>query len=521
MKKYSLSIVTIFLLFSFFSMVLIGSAQNDDFAFYAFVSSPVSDWDPSVEFSNGTVTLNNVYETLLRYDPLEDEFIKVLATDYTVSSDGLTWTFYLREGVKFHDGTELNADAVKFSIDRTMEMNMGAAFIWAPVDKINVVDNYTVEFKLKYPAPLDLICSSAYGAFIMSPTTVKSHPDSWLTEGHEAGSGPYKLEKYQQERGEVILTWFEDYWGGWEGNHFKKAVIKDVSEAVTRHFLVEKGDADITIELPYEDITSLQDNKNINVLIGPSFQNLMLFFNTGKEPLNNKLVRQALSYAFPYQDVVSYCLEGYGRQSRGPIPYGLWGHSEELFQYKYDLNKAKELLEKAGYPEGGFKLLLTYLSGDEAERKIAELFKAKLAGLNIDLEIRGMPWESQWVLARDNNLEKRQDIFIMYWWPDVCDPYCWLHGIFHSEEEPFFNVCYYKNKEFDSLVDKAYKESGIDKDKATKTYIKAQEILIEDAPAIFVYDKKSIYCLNKTFQGFKDNPAYANVVFFYDTYREK
>ena len=131
MKKYCLLIVVTFLLFSFFSVIIIGSAQDDDFAFYAYNSTPVTDWDPSVEFSNGIVSLNNVYETLLRYDPLEDEFIKVLATDYTTSSDGLTWTFYLREGVKFHDGTELNADAVKFSIDRTMEMNMGASFIWA------------------------------------------------------------------------------------------------------------------------------------------------------------------------------------------------------------------------------------------------------------------------------------------------------------------------------------------------------------------------------------------------------
>lgn len=521
MKKYYLLIVVTFLLFGFFAFAVIGNSQTDDFAFYAFNSTPVTDWDPSIEFSNGIVSLNNVYETLLRYDPLEDKFIKVLATDYTTSSDGLTWTFYLRKGVKFHDGTELNADAVKFSIDRTMEMNMGASFIWAPVDKINVVNDYAVEFKLKYPAPLDLICSSGYAAFIMSPATVKSHPDGWLTEGHEAGSGPYKLEKYQQERGEVILTWFEDYWGGWEGNHFKKAVIKDVSEAVTRRLLIEKGEVDVTIELPYEDITSLQDNKNINVLIGPSFQNLMLFFNTEKEPLNNKLLRQALSYAFPYQDVVSYCLEGYGRQGRGPIPYGLWGHSEELFQYKYDLNKAKELLEKAGYPEGGFKLLLTYLSGDEAERKTVELFKAKLAGLNIDLEIRGMPWESQWALARDNNPEKRQDIFIMYWWPDVCDPYSWLYNNFYSEEEPYFNLCYYKNKEFDSLVDKAFKESGIDRDKATKTYIEAQDILMEDAPVVYIYDKKNVFFLNKTFQGFKDNPAYPNVIFFYDTYREK
>ena len=521
MKKYCLLIVVTFLLFSFFAFTVIGNSQTDDFAFYAYNSSPVTDWDPSVEFSNGIVSLNNVYETLLRYDPLEDKFVKLLATDYTASSDGLTWTFTLRKGVKFHDGTNFNADAVKFSVERTINMNQGAAFVWAPVDKVDVIDDYTVEFRLKYPAPLDLICASGYAAFIMSPTAVKSHPDSWLTEGHEAGTGPYLLESYQQERGEVKLTWFKDYWGGWEGNHFKKAVIKDVSEAVTRHLVIEKGEADITIELPYEDIASLQDNKNVNVLIGPSFQNLILFFNNEKEPLNNKLLRQALSYAFPYEDVVSYCLEGYGRQGRGPIPYGLWGHSEELFQYNYDLKKAKELLEKAGYAKGELKLLLTYMSGDEAERKTAELFKAKLAELNIDLEIRGMPWDSQWALARDNNSDKRQDIFIMYWWPDVCDPHCWLYSNFYTEEEPFFNLCYYKNQEFDSLVDKGFEESGVDRNKATKTYIDAQNILVEDAPVVFIYDKKNIYCLNKTFQGFKDNPAYANVVFFYDTYREK
>ena len=521
MKKYYLLIVVTFLLFSFFAFTVIGNSQTDEFAYYAYKASPIYDWDPSVEYSGGIVSLNNIYETLLRYDALEDKFVKLLATDYTTSSDNLTWTFTLRKDVKFHDGTELNADAVKFSIDRTMGMNMGASYIWEPVDKINVIDDYTVEFKLKFPAPLDLICASGYAAFIMSPTAVKSHPDSWFAEGHEAGSGPYELENYQQEKGEVILTWFKDYWGGWEGNHFKKAIIKNIPIGATRQLLIENGEADITAYLPYEAVASLQDNKNINVLIGPSFENLFLLLNTEKEPLNNKLVRQALSYAFPYEDVISYCLEGHGRQARGPLPYGMWGHSEELFQYKYDLNKAKELLEKAGYAKGGLKLLLTYMTGIESERVIAELFKAKLAELNINLEIRAMTGESLQALGKDNNLDKRQDITMMYWWPDECTPHCWLHPIFYSEEKPSYNFSYYKNQEFDSLVDKGFEESGIDKNKANKIYIDAQNILVEDAPSIFVFDYESIYFLNKTFKGLKYNPAYCDVVFFYDTYREK
>jgi len=521
MKKYYLLSIVTFLLFSLFLGAIIGNAQDKDFAFYAFPWAPFADWDPSVENSNGIPGLSNIYETLLRYDPLEDKIIKFLATDYTTSSDGLTWTFYLRKGVKFHDGTELNADAVKFSIDRTMRINKGPAYIWEAVDKINVVDNYTVEFRLKYPTPLDLICAAPAGAFIMSPTTIKSHPDNWLSEGNEAGSGPYKLENFKRENEEIVLTWFEDYWRGWEGKHFKKAVIKGVTEVATRRLLIESGEADFTGGLLFGDIATLQKSENVNVSIGPSFLTYRIALNTQKEHLNNKLVRQALAYAFPYQDVISYCFGGYARQGKGPVSQALLGYSEGLFQYKYNLDKAKQLLEEAGYANGGFKFLITYCAGDEIEKKTAELFKASLAKLNIDLEIRGMPWESQWALAKDNNPEKRQDLWIQNWWPDFPSPQSWLYPLFYSEEEPFFNMSYYKNKEFDNLLDKAWRESGIDRNKSVNTYIEAQKILVEDCPEIFVCDHEDVFYSNKTFKGYKNNPAYPRVLYFYDTYREK
>ena len=152
-----------------------GTGQNDagegqpKIAFYAFNSEPILDWDPSVEYSNGIVVLNNVYETLLRYEPLSKEVIPVLATEYTKSDDGLTWTFKIREGVKFHNGDDLTAEDVKASIDRTIALGQGAAFVWDPVEEIVIKDDYTVDFKLKYPAPLDLIASSGYAAFIMPP----------------------------------------------------------------------------------------------------------------------------------------------------------------------------------------------------------------------------------------------------------------------------------------------------------------------------------------------------------------
>lgn len=487
-------------------------------AFYAFNSTPILDWDPSVEFSNGVIVLHNVYETLLRYDPLADKLTPVLATGYEKSDDGLTWTFHIRKGVKFHDGTELNAQAVQYSIQRTIDLGKGAAFIWDPVQAINVKDDYTVEFKLKYPAPLDLIAASAYGAFIMSPEAVKSHPNDWLSQGNEAGTGPYKLKSYRLGE-EVVLEKFDGYWQGWDGVHFDNVVIKKITETATRRQLVEKGDADITIELPYEDVEALKKNPDVNVAVGPSFENLFMMFNTDKAPLDNKLVRQALSYAFPYDDVVKYSMGNFATQARGAIPYGLWGYGADLFQYRYDLAKAKALLSEAGYADGGFKLVLTYMSGDEAEKRAAELYKAELAKLNIELEIRGMPWEAEWEQAKSPDPHKRQDIFTFYWWPDVASPFTYLFNLFHTQQEILFNLAYWENEEFDKLVDKAAELSGVDRAKAEELFIQAQEILVKEAPALFVYDKQYVRLLRKSFKGYKDNPAYPHVVFFYDTYR--
>lgn len=494
-------------------------AGQTKIAFYAFNSEPILDWDPSVMYSNGIVVLNNVYETLLRYDAINDEIINVLATDYSSSEDGLAWTFNIREGVKFHDGTDLNAEAVKASIDRTMELGQGASFIWEPVEEIVVKDEYTVDFKLKYPAPLDLIASSGYAAFIMSPEAIESNPEDWFSQGNEAGTGPYMLQSYNMGD-EVVLTKYDNYWKGWEGEHFDKVVIKKVPETASRRQLVEKGEADVTMELPYEDVEALKDSPGVNIMDEPSFQNLLVFLNTQKAPLDNKLVRQALSHAFPYEDVAEYAMGGYAAQAKGPIPAGHWGHGKDLFQYDHDLEKAKELLAQAGYPDGGLELLFTYMAGDEAEKKTAELFKAELAKIGVDMEIRGMPWESQWEMSKNPDPNDRQDLIAMYWWPDFASPYSWLYSLYHTEEEILFNMAYWYNDQFDRLIDQGNEASGLDREEAEDLYIQAQEILIEEAPSIFAYDKRYVWITNSSFKGFEHNPIYPNVVFFYDTYRE-
>jgi peptide/nickel transport system substrate-binding protein len=230
--------------------------------------------------------------------------------------------------------------------------------------------------------------------------------------------------------------------------------------------------------------------------------------------LDNKLVRQAISYAFPYNDLIKNVMKGYAVQAYGPVPTGMWGYSADLFQYEYDLEKAKELLAEAGYPDGGFKLVMTYATGDMDEAQVGELWKAELAKLGIELEVRGMSWEPQWDLAKSDPAAA-QDILVFYWWPDVVSPYSFLRGMFHCEEEILFNLGYLCNPELDEIMDRANELSGSDRAEAERLFIEAQKILIENADAVFLYDVNNTHILRSDIKGYVDDPAYPHVVFFY------
>ena len=257
--------------------------------------------------------MNNVYQTLLRYDPFKDSFEPVLAESYEKSGDGLTWTFHLRKGVKFHTGNEMDAAAVKASIERTISRGKSATYIWDPVKSIEVTGKYTVVFHLKYAAALDLTVSAGYAAFIFDP---KFSDHDWFTAGHDSGTGPYMLQSHKGVT-ELVLTKFDDYWKGWEGKHFDKIVFETVPEASTRSLMIESGKADFTQRLPFTEIKALQGNPAVTIVHTPSFQNLLALFDTQKPPLDNKLVREALAFTIPYKDIVEGVLGGYGRQSRG------------------------------------------------------------------------------------------------------------------------------------------------------------------------------------------------------------
>ena len=288
-------------------------AQPTEVASYAHPTT-FPDLDPSSGFSNENVVMANLYETLTYY-ALDNTTQPKLATGWEVSEDGLGWTFELREGVTFHDGTPLTAAAVKASLERTLDLGLGAAFILDPIETVEVVDDLTVKFNLKYEAPLDLILSSGYGAWIMSPAAV-TQDGGWFNAGNDGGTGPYTLSTYSPGES-LVLRAYEDYWGGWEEGQFGTVVFDVVEEPTLREQMIRSGDADFTYNLPFDSYAALASQDDLVVDTTPSFQMLYGLLNTQQAPLDDLRVRQALNYAFPYE-VVRDNLYG----ALGSIPAG-------------------------------------------------------------------------------------------------------------------------------------------------------------------------------------------------------
>lgn len=469
------------------------------------------------------VPMRGIYETLVGYKGSKtDELEPVLAEEWQVSPDGLTYTFKLRKNVKFHDGTDFNADAVKYSFDRVMKINQGPADIFKPVKEIKVLDPYTVQIVLKYPfAPFLYTLASQVGPLIVSPSAVKAHEvngdlgQKWLRD-HEAGTGPYKLAEWVPEQ-QITLARFEEYWKGWSGKHVDKIVIKNIVEPATARMLLEKGDVDAAQFVSQDDYPAFKQNPDIDLKVNPSLNTLYVILNVSKGPLKDKRVRQAVALAFDYQSVLNDVLMGYGRELRGVLPSTLWGFAEDLPPNSFDLEKAKTLLKEAGVP-AGTTLRYLYVTGDEYERRVGEVLQAGLSQLGIKLEVVPMTWST--LYAAISNRDTAPDMYGFYWFPRVADPDNWLYIMFHSSSQGArgYNCGYYANPNVDKLLDDARRIT--DQAKRADLYKQVQRIISQDFALIPVAQLDYVIPMRAWVKGYVFNPMYIDTFNYYDMYKE-
>lgn len=481
----------------------------------------VTTWDPIKSFSTEALYMANFYESLLRVNPpgADEPIEPVLAESWEISEDGLTWTFHLREGVAFHDGEPLTADAVKQSID-TAAANAGASFIWFPLESVNVIDDLTVEIVTSYPASVDLIAASLYGAWIVSPKALDAAAadEAYFEAGIEAGTGPYMLESYTPDQ-EVLMTAYEDYWGGWDDAQYDKVLVQIVPEAVQQQQMLEGGEVDLALRIPQENYGDFADREGYTLVDEPTYFNYVGFFNTLRPPFDDPKVRQALSYAIPYQDIIDVSTFGYATQARGAVPAGVWPYSEDVNQYSQDLDMARTLLAEAGYADG-FDMRLTYAAENITEERFAPLIKDAFAELGINVTIEPILFNQQWEEAKTDPANA-QDMFLLLYWPTYSDAGTDnLWSLFHSSEAPFFNLSYWANEEFDTLIDDAAVLTVTDPETAQQMYTDAQNLMVEEAPGVFFFDTKQPFVIPDHVGGFDYNLNYPFATFFYNLFAQ-
>ena len=477
----------------------------------------IKDWDPAVAFSLEAILLRNVYEPLVRYaapepgapgdaPPIEG----VLATDWQVSDDALTWTFILRDGITFHDGTPLNAAAAKASLDRTITLGQGASFIWDGVEEITAPDDTTLVIRTNRPIPIDLIASAQYGAYIYSPTAAENGTN-WFNQGNASGTGPYKVAGWTRGQ-QIILEQNPDYWRGWDAGQFKRIIMKVVAEAATQAQLIRSGGADFVTLLPVDLLQRLREDSAITVDLAPSWINTQALINTQKYPTDDINFRRALTHAWDYASIATEIYQGTADVARGPVPATMWGHNPQLTAPAFDLEEARRLIDASGIPPRDRKISAAYVGTAAEVTNSLLVFQAYLATIGVELQLRPGPWGKIWDDAK--NLRTAPNMQVLSWWPTYPTPADWLQGMYRTEDPTLFNLAHYSNEEFDALVDEARTLESTDREAAIDLYARAQQILVEDAVAIFFADVAARYVHRADIEGVEKNPAYVGIDFY-------
>jgi len=483
-----------------------------------------NDWTESM-------AMVNLYDALVFPSPA-GEMEPKLAESWTISPDGLTYTFKLRKGVKFHDGSELTAEDVKFSVDRMLALNEGYSWLWADVLEEATVDNsYTVSFHLSSPfAPF---ISTLSWLFIVNKDAILAHKEPgkfgefgdygkhWLsvTTTEDAGSGPYMLKSWERGR-EIVFERFPDYFEGWP--HGDKSVdevhILLLKEAATVKTMLRKGE--LTIVEHYRtpsDYDEMASYPHIKVVKNISGEALYFKINTKLPPTDDIHIRRMLAWAFDYKSAITEIEPG-SVQARGPIPCIIPGANPRVFLYHQDLDKAREEMMLSKYYPDVPDINITYVAGMEIERKMALSLKESLAKIGVNLDIHVEQWGRITDLA--TTIETTPNITEVFSAAAYPDPDLYLYSTYHSAASgTWMSMEWLQDPLVDQLIEQ--ERTTLDKEERAHLLNILQHIIVERCPDIFIYTLPKRCAMQDYVKGFTYRPVMSFEYYFHDLWYEK
>lgn len=484
---------------------------QEDTVVIGLLAEPVT-FDPTqIGDLNTSRVVRRIYEGLTGFVYGTYDIEPRLAESWEISEDGLQYTFKLRDGVVFHDGTPFNAEAVKYSYERQTDPAHQArgslTYRYASnylgnVESIDVIDDLTVRFTLKQPQAPFLQYLTNLTLSIVSPTALAKYVDDIAQ--NPSGTGPYKLVKWEPGV-KAVLAANDKYYRG--TSEIETLIYVPVIEAQARLSAISTGEIDLTYDVPVDSLESLRENPDVVVKTGLSAHVWYVVLNTqlSDPPFDNKLVRQAMNYAVDKGAIVDNILKGTGEVSSSPLSpiYGGY-YNRDVKKYPYDLEKARELLAEAGYPDG-FKcefLVPESGSGMQSPVEMGTFIQANLKDVGIDCSIKTMEWGAY--LAEYRNSPQMAE---MSWNATMGDPDYVMYLLFHSSANPpGWNAGWYANAQVDALLSEARVVS--DGDRRRELYLEAQAIVAEDAPWLFVNHGQQIVVHTARLKGFELSPNF-------------
>lgn len=439
--------------------------------------------DPAAVSNAATegIIMNAAYEGLTRYT-IEGEIEPALAASWKISDDSLTYTFNLREGVKFHDGSDLNAEAVKKSFERQKAVKLGVSFLLDSVSEIDVVDDMTVEFTLTQPDVTFWFGVPRIKIISAAALAANEQDGDWAQDYFReniAGTGPYRLDRWDHGR-QLEMIAFENYWQGWEGRHIQRFILRFGVDMASRLLSLEQGDMHIVDWAGLSDVRRVADNPDIQLITGrANWSQYYHWMDNQRGPLEDVRVRQAMLHAYPYEEMWEV-MEGYAVPLDSPIPEYMIGYCK-VFEPKQDLERASELLAEAGYADG-FQVKQAYKIENEVRRLAAELFQEDLAGLGVEVVLEDIPW------GNFLQAQSQKDTAYDFVSANAGSPVPWsgtlLFNLGHSSVQGTAgNYSWYANPEFDALIEEAQRLPPNDP-KADDLLCQAQQKLIDEAAFI-------------------------------------
>ena len=508
-----------------------GDAGGD---FLVFGGSGEPDSLDSMDTTTGValIVTRQMQEGLLDFEPGTLNLVPKLATEWESNEDATEWTFTLREGVMFHDGTPFNADAVVFNFKRLLEPDFefgfrdeGKAYNIAPdifggyagdpntvYENVEAIDENTVKFTLNRPLPLmpNYLAAAYFG--ISSPEAVKAAGAKYGTpEFGGVGTGPFVFDRWDAGQSITLLR-NEDYWD--EAAQMPGVVVRFIGEAPQRLAELEAGSIDFTINLTADSRDKIQSSDNLKVVDLEPFNIAYLSLNMNNEPFDDPLVRQAVAHAIDKEEILEAAYSGVGTTAATFLPEGLSEfRPDDANEYAYDPDLARELMAEAGYPDGFSTMVLT--DGTELPlelwympvsrpyypdpKTVAELYAAQLADVGIDVQLK----TEDWGVYLDNwDAGLKNGMVMLGWTGDYADPNNFLFTHFgpgNAQEAG------YTNEEVWTLLEQA--GSATTEEESIRLFKEAGQLINTDLPRISIVHAPPVLAAKQALEGWIPNPT--------------